>query len=77
MTQEDLELFFEYNNLVEIQEDEGKIYLILDINNFKELYVLIGQYLIDNDIYLKPISENLFSIDITDILTFYEIRITQ
>ncbi len=73
MTIENVLNLFEYHNLLKIQLDEGEVKLILQIDDFKNFYSLIDTYIIDNEIYLKVLSETWFSLNITDILIFYEI----
>ena len=73
MTTENLLNLFEYHNFIEVEWDKDEVKLILQINDFKEFYSLIGQYLIDHEIYLKALSETWFSLNITDILIFYSI----
>ena len=72
IVEEILELF-KYHNFIELECDEDEVKLILQINDFKGFYPLIGKYLVDNEIYLKALSENWFSLNITDILIFYSI----
>jgi hypothetical protein len=73
MTIEKILNLFEYHNFIEIECDEDGVKLILQIDDFKDFYSLIDKYMIDNEIYLKALSETFFSLNITDILTFYGI----
>lgn len=72
IAEEILELF-KYHNFIELECDEDEVKLILQMDVFKEFYSLIDKYIIDNEIYLKALSETWFSLDITNILVFYGI----
>jgi hypothetical protein len=76
MTIDNLLDFIENHNRIEVNfDEEDKVELILQIDHFERFYPLINYYTIDNEIFLKVISEIWFSLDITDILNFYEIDI--
>jgi hypothetical protein len=66
IAEEILELF-KYHNFIELECDEDEVKLILQMDVFKEFYSLIDKYIIDNEIYLKALSETWFSLDITNI----------
>lgn len=73
MTIEKILNLFEYHNFMKVECDEYEVKLILQMDDFKEFYSLIDKYIIDNEIYLKALSETWFSLDITNILVFYGI----
>lgn len=73
-TQDILNLFETYSN-IQASYENSRFVLTFQIDIFREFYALIIEYSINNDLHLKVESELWFSLDVTDILVFYEIDI--
>ena len=73
MTEDSLLELLENYNLIKIEIEFDEVFLILDVEQFKVFYNMILEYILSNDIYLKAITEVLFSLNITEILEFYQI----